>query len=56
MVRRAVVDARNCLDPMLAVRAGFDYEGIGIAGSNQAIANRLGEEVTPFRLNKKPME
>jgi UDPglucose 6-dehydrogenase len=30
MVRRAVVDARNLLDPAALRRAGFAYEGIGI--------------------------
>jgi UDPglucose 6-dehydrogenase len=30
MARRAIVDARNLLDPAAIRRAGFEYEGIGI--------------------------
>jgi UDPglucose 6-dehydrogenase len=30
MARRAIVDARNLLDPAVLRRAGFEYEGIGI--------------------------
>jgi len=30
MVRRAIVDARNLLDPAALRRAGFTYEGIGV--------------------------
>jgi UDPglucose 6-dehydrogenase len=30
MARRAIVDARNLLDPVVLRRAGFGYEGIGI--------------------------
>jgi UDPglucose 6-dehydrogenase len=30
MARRAIVDARNLLDPAALRRAGFEYEGIGI--------------------------
>ncbi len=31
MARRALVDARNLLDPEVVRRAGFSYEGIGVA-------------------------
>jgi hypothetical protein len=30
MARRAIVDARNLLDPAALRLAGFEYEGIGI--------------------------